>query len=228
MDKCQRGKQWHALTGDYFASLFGRTAREWNVAHQIVAERLMDQGGAMQQATPDFITFYHTYNRCWLSGMCELLGLPIPAEEECLVLAEAAIVSISSRIQAALPGAVAAIQTLHAQGYVLHTASGCLSFEIAGYLEAVGVRPCFGRCYGADLINTFKQGPEYFERLFADSGLRPRDALVVDDCSDALSWAAQVGARTMLVCPPFHSEQSTTACIGSLAELPTWLQQKDF
>jgi HAD superfamily hydrolase (TIGR01509 family) len=225
-DKRQRTKQWHYLIGDYFAPLFGRTAGEWNTAQQRVTERLLDQGEALQQATPDFITFHHTYDRSWLSGMCELLGLPIPAEEECVALADQAIASISSRIQAALPGSVEAIQTLHSQGYVLHTASGTLSFEIAGYLEAEGVRPCFGRCYGADLINTFKQGPESFERLFADVGLRPAEALVVDDESDALGWAAQVGARTVLVSPPSHFEKVTTAYIGSLADLPAWLQQQ--
>lgn len=73
---------------------------------------------------------------------------------------------------------------------------------------------------GADLINTFKQGPEYFERLCADLGLRSAEALVVDDCSDALGWAVQVGARTVLVSPSSHSEKVTTVCIGSLAELP--------
>jgi HAD superfamily hydrolase (TIGR01509 family) len=125
-----------------------------------------------------------------------------------------------------LPGAVEAIQTLHSQGYLLHTASGAISFEIAGYLEAVGVRSCFGRCYGADLINTFKQGPAYFERLFADLNLRPTEALVVDDGSDVLGWAIQVGARTVLVSPPAPSEKAMTACLGSLAELPAWLQQQ--
>jgi hypothetical protein len=103
-DKRQRTKQWHYLIGDYFALLFGRTAQEWNTAHQIVTERLLDQGEALQQATPDFITFHHTYDRYWLSGMCELLGLPIPAEEECIALVDQAIASISSRIQAALKG----------------------------------------------------------------------------------------------------------------------------
>jgi HAD superfamily hydrolase (TIGR01509 family) len=225
-DKRQRTEQWHFLIGDYFAPLFGRTAQEWNTAHQIVTERLLEQGEAIQQATPDFIAFHHTCKRSWLSGMYELLGLPIPAEEECIALADQAIASISSRIQAALPGAVEAIQTLHSQGFLLHTASGTHSVEIAGYLEAVGVRTCFGRCYGADLINTFKQGPEYFERLFANLGLRPAEALVVDDGSDVLGWAAQVGARTVLVGPASHSEKATTACIGSLVELPAWLQQQ--
>jgi HAD superfamily hydrolase (TIGR01509 family) len=226
MDKRQQTEQWQYLIGEYFALLLGRTAQEWNTAHQIVTERLLDQGEALQQATSDFITFHHTYDCYWLSGMCDLLGLPIPAEEECIALADQAIASLSSHIQAFLPGAVEAIQTLHSQGYLLHTASGAISFEIAGYLEAAGVRPCFGRCYGADLINTFKQGPAYFERLFADLGLRPAEALVVDDGSDVLGWAAQVGARTVLVSSPLHSEKGTTACIGSLAELPTWLQQQ--
>ena len=225
-DKRQQTEQWHSLIGEYFAPLFGRTRQEWNTAHRTVTERLLDQGDALQQATPDFITFHHTYNCYWLSGMCELLGLPIPAEEACIALADQAIASISSRIQAALPGAVEAIQTLHSQGYLLHTASGSVSFEIAGYLEAVGIRPYFGRCYGADLINTFKQGPAYFERLIADLGLRPAEALVVDDGADVLSWAAQVGARTVLVNTPSHPEKTTTACIGSLAELPAWLQQQ--
>ncbi len=226
MDKRQQTEQWQSLIGEYFAPLFGRTIHEWNTAHQIVTERLLDQGEALQQATPDFITFHDTYDYSWLSGMCELLELPIPAEEECIALADQAIASLSSHIQATLPGAVEAIQTLHSQGYLLHTASGAVSFEIAGYLEAVGVRSCFGRCYGADLINTFKQGPVYFERLFADLNLRPTEALVVDDGSDVLSWATQVGASTVLVSPPSHSEKAMTACLGSLAELPAWLQQQ--
>jgi FMN phosphatase YigB (HAD superfamily) len=225
-DKRQQAEQWQSLIGAYFAPRLGRTPQEWNTAHRIVTERLADQGEVLQQATPDFITFHDTYDYYWLSGMCELLELPIPASEDCLALAETAIASLSSHVQAVLPGAVEAIQTLHSQGYPLHTASGAASFEIAGYLEVAGVRSCFGRCYGADLINTFKQGPVYFERLFADLRLRPADALVVDDGVDVLSWAAQVGARTLLVSPPLDANKEMTTCIRSLVELPTWLQQQ--
>jgi hypothetical protein len=59
------------------------------------------------------------------------------------------------------------------QGYALHTVSGACSLELAGALEGMGVRHCFGRLYGADLINTFKEGPEYYARLFADVGVQP-------------------------------------------------------
>src|SRR6266550_1340991 len=93
------------------------------------------------------------------------------------------------RIHAALPGAVEAIRLLHRQGYTLHTASGSCSLELAGSFEGLGVLHCFGRLYGADLVNTFKEGPQYYARLFADAGVQPEEVLVVDDSSDALDWA---------------------------------------
>lgn len=119
-----------------------------------------------------------------------------------------------------------AIRTLYRQGYTLHTASGSHSFEIAGYLEGMGVQHCFGRFYGADLINTFKEGPEYYERIFTHLDIGPTEALVVDDSSDAIDWAAQIGARIVLVSTSSHSGSGLTARIESLAELPAFLQQR--
>lgn len=225
-DKRQQAEQWQSLVGVYFAPLYGRTIPEWNAAHQRVTEWFSDQEETILQATPDFLTFHATYSSFWLRSMCALLELSPPPESVCVSLADQAIASISSHVQAALPGAVDAIQTLHAQGYLFHTASGAASFEVAGYLKAVGVRSSFGRCYGADLINTFKQGPAYFEHLFTDAGLRPAEALVVDDSSEALRWATLVGAQTVLVSPSLSPERGTPACIKSLAELPGWLQQQ--
>jgi HAD superfamily hydrolase (TIGR01509 family) len=49
------------------------------------------------------------------------------------------------------------------------------------------------------LINTFKDGPAYYRRLFADAGIQPSEAIVVDDSLPALDWAAQIGAQTVLV-----------------------------
>jgi FMN phosphatase YigB (HAD superfamily) len=41
--------------------------------------------------------------------------------------------------------------------------------------------------------------PEFYERIFADATVTPSDAVVVDDNAEALGWAAQTGARTVLV-----------------------------
>ena len=63
----------------------------------------------------------------------------------------------------------------------------------------MGVRDCFGRLFGPDLIDTHKAGPEFYACLLADAGVAPEAALVVDDNPMVLRWATQVGAKTVLV-----------------------------
>jgi HAD superfamily hydrolase (TIGR01509 family) len=88
---------------------------------------------------------------------------------------------------------------------------------------SLDVRECFERLYGPDLVDTFKRSPEYYRRVFADAGVRPPDALVVDDNPGALEWAIQAGAQAILV----HKEPPpdwAAARIRSLSELPRWLE----
>jgi hypothetical protein len=47
---------------------------------------------------------------------------------------------------------------MHQPGYMLHTASGACSLDLASLMYGMGARSYFGRRYGADLINTFKNG----------------------------------------------------------------------
>lgn len=144
-----------------------------------------------------------------------------------MALAEDAIAAIACHVRAALPGAAEAIRSLHRQGYQLHTASGSFSREVAGYLKGMGVQNCFGRFYGADLINTFKNGPAYYEHLFLDLGIKPQEALVVDDDCEALGWASQTGARAMLVYHGSPREIKATPQIGSLTELSAFLRSSE-
>ena len=224
-DKQQRAAEFGRLVGDCFVLLLGGTKEAWTRAHYVVVDRLAEPQSASVLAAADFVGFYRAYQLRWVAGMCELLDLPTPPEEERLDLAYRALGWITRRIQAALPGAVEAIRLLHRQGFALHTASGSCSLELAGALEGMGVRRCFDRLYGADLVNTFKAGPEYYARLFADVGVQPDEALVVDDSADATRWAAQLGARTVLIGSWPHPETGTTPRLGSLSELPTFLQQ---
>jgi HAD superfamily hydrolase (TIGR01509 family) len=225
-DKQQRAAEFERLVGGCFVPLFGGTEEAWTRAHRAVVDQLADPQSAGALAATDFVDFYQAYQLRWVAGMCELLDLPIPSEEECLALAYQALDWITHRIQTALPGAVETIRLLHRQGYALHTASGSCSLELAGYFEGLGVRRCFGRLYGANLINIFKESTEYYTRIFADLGIRPAEALVVDDSPDATRWAAQLGARTVLVNASLHPETDTTPRLESLVELPTFLQQR--
>ncbi len=223
--KQRRAAEFGRLVGDCFVPLLGGTQEAWTRAHSAVVDRLADPQSLSACASADFVGFYRAYQLRWVAGMCELLGLPTPPEEECLDLAYRALGWITRRIQAALPGAVEAIHLLHRQGYALHTASGSCSLELAGSFKGLGVRRCFGRLYGADLINTFKEGPQYYARLFADAGVQPAEALVVDDSAEATRWAARLGARTVLVSASPHPETGTTPRLESLAELPAFLRQ---
>jgi HAD superfamily hydrolase (TIGR01509 family) len=221
-DKQRRAAEFERLVGDCFVPLLGRTEAAWT---RVVVDQLADPQSASALAAADFVGFYRGYQLRWVAGMCELLDLPTPPEEERLDLAYRALGWITRRIQAALPGAVEAIRLLHRQGFALHTASGACSLELVGALEGMGVRRCCDRLYGADLVNTFKEGPEYYAHLFANAGVQPEEALVVDDSADAARWAAQLGARTVLIGPWPHPQTGTTPRLESLSELPTFLQQ---
>jgi HAD superfamily hydrolase (TIGR01509 family) len=84
------------------------------------------------------------------------------------------------------------------------------------------VRDCFGRLYGPDLVNTPKEGPRYYERIFADAGVDPADAVVIDDFPGALAWAAAAGARTVLVAG-VRGVGPADVTVGALSELPAVL-----
>ena len=219
LDQRQRTAQWPRLVGEVFGALLGGTPQAWTEAHQ-VSTRQLDQTLTHASASGDFLSFLQSYHVGWVSSMCAYVDIPAPPDEECVAMAPRAIAMVSRRVQAALPGAGETFWTLHDQGYPLHTASGSYSVEVSGYLHAMGVHACVRRPYGSDLINSFKNGPSYYARIFADLGIGAADALVVDDTMEAISWAAQAGARTVLVDARTRSQAVLTARVGSLTDPP--------
>jgi len=226
-DNNLRASQWQRLVGEFFVPLLGGTSEAWKEANGIVSERLFqaDAWDARLRAASDYQSFDRSYQFDWLSGMCEIVGLEIPPEEACVELAYRATVSITCRISAAFPGVVDTIRQLSRQGYTLHTASGEPSVALSGYLSALKVVDCFGHLYGPDLVDTFKIGTEYYKSFFADLGINPSEALVVDDSPHAVNWASQVGAQAVLVSNTLPAEKKKIQYIKSLAELPSLLQR---
>jgi phosphoglycolate phosphatase-like HAD superfamily hydrolase len=132
---------------------------------------------------------------------------------------------IIPRIRADFPGVTDAIRLLHSRGYTLHTASGAASYDLAGYLEGMGVRDCFTILYGPDLINTFKTGPHFYHGILAHSQVDPADALIIDDSRHAIAWAAEAGLRGVLVTPDgSRTSPHAIATISGLSELPALLE----
>ena len=221
-----RRVQWPRMVADFFVPKLGGTPEAWTDANSRVITRLLgaDPWQARLRAAPDYASFDRQYQIDWVRWMCDLVGVSAPADEECVALGHAATRSITPRVRAAFPGVVAAIRTLRRHGYVLHTASGEASEDLDGYLLGMGVRECFGTLYGPDLLNTFKDGPQFYRRIFADAGVEPRDALVVDDNANAAGWAAQAGAKTVLISDPPPSGANPTLRLSSLAALPALVE----
>lgn len=221
-DNSLRGPQWQRLLGEFFPPLLGGTPEAWAEANRVVAPRLWEEYLQIMGGRPDadYLAYSRGERLAWLREMCELVGVPAPEEEACLELERQATAYVTRRVRAAFPGAVEALRELHARGHRFHTASGEHSGDLTGYLEGMGVRACFGRLYGPDLINTPKEGALYYRRIFADAGVAPGDALVIDDSPMALRWAAEAGARTVRVGPTGVEGCASDHVVGSLAELP--------
>jgi FMN phosphatase YigB (HAD superfamily) len=155
-----------------------------------------------------------------------MTGIEPPPDEEAVRLGREAETWIIARIRSDYPGAAQAVRELHGRGYTLNTSSGASSRAMGIYLETMDARPYFNRLYGPDLVDTFKAGPLFYERIFADSVVAPAEALVLDDNPEVLGWASKVGARTLLVGRgPASQVPGCLGAIGSLAELPGIIEE---
>jgi FMN phosphatase YigB (HAD superfamily) len=224
-DNAVRAPQWRAMVGDYLAPVLGGQPQAWGDANFAVMEKmyLHDAWQVRLRANlDDYASFDAAYLLDWLNWMCEIVGVPAPPPEAAIALALQVSASICPRVRSAFPGAADAIRTLHDRGYTLHNASGESSRELAGYLESMGVRHCFGRLYGPDLINHQKAGSAYYTRLLADCGVSPQNALILDDSPMVIPWIAEAGARPLLV---NAKDGLTSTTIPALSHLPAWLNQ---
>jgi HAD superfamily hydrolase (TIGR01509 family) len=224
-DNALRGPQWQRLVAEYLAPRLGGRPEAWAHANRVVAEQLFADLEARLREHPSFLAFWADMDRAWLREMCALVGIPVPEDDgPCLALARETFSYVTRRVRAAFPEVVEVLQALHRRGYRLLTASGEFSAELEGYLEGMGVRHLFApRLYGPDLVTTAKLGPSYYERIFADAGVSPGHAVILDDSPRVLAWAAEAGARTILVARNDAGAAGPFLTVRSLAEVPALL-----
>lgn len=200
-DNRLRGPQWQRLVSEFFAPRLGGAKEAWAEANRITITEMLDYAAwkARMAEASNYESFDYKYQLDWLARMCEIVGIACPDADTTVDMAREATRWIIPQVRAAFPGVVDTIELLHKQGYKLYTASGESSSDLEGYLRSMGVLDCFSRLYGPDLVEAFKSGPAFYERIFADCGVEPDRALVIDDSPAAIGWAAEVGAHTALV-----------------------------
>jgi phosphoglycolate phosphatase-like HAD superfamily hydrolase len=224
-ENTRRSEHWQRLIAEFLAPRLGGTASAWAAANATVANAQIREYISHFEAQPEssWSEYWAEYEDQWMLGMCSLIGIIPPADRaERRRLSRACDLYVTPRVRAAYPGAAAAIRQLHRAGYLLHTASGETSWELDGYLRSMRVRKCFDRLYGPDYVDVAKFSPRYYERIFAHASIAPVEAVVVDDNEQALNWAADIGAQTILcrLAPPSNPRHGH---ISSLAALPDYL-----
>ena len=227
-DNSLRAPQWRRLVGEFFAPRLGGTKEAWAEVNRAVFpgvwQRSVARLDAWDSSTGDVLHETYRYNVDWLRSMCEAMGIEAPvSDDDCAGLAREASGWILPQVRASFPGVEGAVREM-AQDFTLFTASGSLSYELAANLGGLGIDGLFQRLYGPDLVNTPKLDPTFHERIFADAGVDPASAVVVDDLPQALHGAQEAGALTVLVSLDHRPGSDVDAVIGRLADLPALLR----
>jgi len=225
-DNSLRGPQWQRLVGEYLEPKLGGSRAAWAEANKTVVEREMARFGEVPSGK-SYLDFWREEELRWIREMCDLVEVDAPGtDEDCSRLSRATNSYVIAGVESAIPGAVDAIRSLHGMGYTLYTASGEYSLDLQGYLAAMGVRQLFERIYGPDLINTWKGGRQYYDRIFGDARVEPSECLVIDDSPKAVQGARDAGATAVLVSAEPPPATSADAVLKSLAELPALLADR--
>jgi len=215
-DNERRAVEWRRLLGEFFAPRLGGTAAAWGEANMTVYDALWDDWRALRQRGEDSPpNWWPDQDERWLSGMCDLVGVPVPTDVRATVSASRAYVM--AHIDCAYPDAAPAMRAIHALGITVHLASGGQTHELEPYLRRMGVWELVDRPYGVDLVGANKTSRRYYDRIAEDSGVDPGSAVVADSDAEPLEWAEAAGFQTV------HVDRLDTGSrftrIASLAEL---------
>ncbi len=198
-DNERRAPQWRRHVGTFLAGELGGDPEAWGEANRVAFERAWARFTSPARRTREPREFVRSDGRVWLVDMCRELGLDAPPLESMDDIVARAGRYVTERVRAFYPEATEALRALHARGHVLHTASNQTEADLNGYLRAEGVRELFTNLYGADVVNVWKDSPDYYRAIFAHAGVDPRNAVVVDDGPKAVAWARGAGALAFLM-----------------------------
>lgn len=200
IDSSVMAEPWQRAVAEHFAPKLGGTAEQWRAANIIAHVRWTARvNEAARKAGPrkGSRDAHLAARTAWLVDMCEQVGVAAPEDVD--AAAEEGIRVCARRAVVPFGDAVAGVRSLREGGYRLFTSSGEPSWEIASYLEGMGIREPFEQTYGCDLLDRWKTGPHYYRAICEDAGIDPRRAVAVDDNAVVLDWAAKLRMRTFLV-----------------------------
>ena len=200
-DNALRGPEWLRLIGDFMSPRLGGTPEGWARANSVVFPRVWGDIVKRLSGFATYTEFQRAYSVEWMRAMCARVGAQPPSDDAAVALHAELTCYVWERADAAIPGAADAVLALREAGYTLYTASGGTSWELQVITEKMGIAQAFARLYGPDLVDQVKNGPAFYEKVFAHAGVPAATALVIDSEAECCRWAREAGAQALWVDP---------------------------
>jgi FMN phosphatase YigB (HAD superfamily) len=191
--------QFCRAVGDFLSPIHGGHPEDWarsaiDMLVALEAEYLARFRGAPTNGYRDWLAAMRPRaTEMLFTGM----GLQLPENPAQLSLEVQA--AALPRCNALFPAARECVHALRIQGHEIHMASGNESAHLVYALRGANLSEPIDACFGPDLIDCAKEGPEFYRRIFAHLGLPPDRALIVDNDPVAIGWAHEVGAKAIQV-----------------------------
>lgn len=218
LDTDRMPAQWQRLVGEFLAPRLGGKPSAWAAANVYAAGRMFDR---MRRSSRGPRETHRRERVRWLVEMCAHVGVAAPPDAE--ALADDTVRWVSERVVAGYPEVSESLRALKDGGLTLFTSTGQPSLEIGGYLRAIGVRELVDRTYGPDLVDRWKDGPDFYRAICADAEVRPSEAATVDDDERQLDRARAAGLQAFLLARDGRTI-SRYPIARTLAEVPQLLR----
>ena len=226
-DNQVRGKQWQKHCGDFFQAKFGGSSKLWGEANSRLINKLMDRfWGEERETYSSFADFYKQFKIDWVNGMFEEIGVNIPPQINYEAFFDAVGNYVIPKVRSAIPGVIKSIKKLYKKGFSLYTSSGMVSNELELYLEGMGIRHCFDRLYGPDLVNTRKIDTfTFYTKIFKQLDLKPTFAIIIEDRPRFIRDILKTGANVIQSCVTGEFEPQFPYIVTKMKDLPKIIKQ---
>jgi len=209
--------------GELMSARYGGTAEAWAEANSAAFGAMMDWYHANEGRYEDATFFEALYEVEFEAAFRHMSRTPPDWESEGRLLMRRLLFECPLKACALLPGAREAVEELARQGYRLCLASNAHSLHCEGVLKGCGLRQHFICAFGPDLVDCATKSAEFYRRICEHIGIRPEQAILVDDNGVPLGVAHGIGMGTVFV-EQGHSRDAPNrepdARIGAIAELP--------
>ena len=210
-DNSRRAPEWVRLIAEFMPPRMGGTGNQWAKANREVFPPLWKRIVACMDEFSTHQEFMHFYATNWFADACTHVGVQSPPDDEAVLLYKEFAVYVAERADCGIEGAADAVLALKRAGYTLNMSSGTPSWELSAILNKMGIKDAFSTLYGPDLIDYVKYGPAFYEKLFADAGVSPDSALVVDSDEECCDWALAAGANAVQIDPLGRGDELSLA-----------------